>query len=55
MIKSVSHIPKCIALPEQYYEKFLEVKKIKTINWNEINNRNYLLDVLKEIRNTFSQ
>ena len=50
----LSHRSKCIALPDDYYDKFLEIDGIKNIDWIYLNNKTYIYNFITEIRYTFS-
>ena len=50
----LKHRNKCIALPDDYYDKFLELDKIKNINWEHINNKDCICNLASELRLTFS-
>lgn len=49
----LQHRSKCLALPEELYEKFLQIDQIKVIDWINLE-RKTLCDIVIDIMRTFS-
>lgn len=50
----MSHRSKCLALPDNEYDKFLELDTIKSIDWNLITDKEYICNLAVELRNIFT-